>query len=267
MKRTRFTLALATTLSVVTALLAVAFVVTSAFAAGPYPNKVVYSGQGLMADGTGGYDLQTEICGVQNGADAAGPYLLWVLTATGASNADITINDVTYPMTKSGNGAFKYVSGWYDPKTIMSGSVSATYDGKPKNVQLVISHGCRPYNNNGAWCSPGFWKNASDGAWALTGFNKTDLFNGNVYQFWYGASLPDGTTLIDVLSHASTYSGAPHAGGSGYSLNAFNATGAFLTDYIPGYKFDYGLFLQAQNTGETTYMCPIDNHGNFKLPQ
>jgi len=52
-----------------------------------YPNQVTFSGQGLIADGFGGYDLLTEICGVANGADADGPYLLWVLTATGAKNA------------------------------------------------------------------------------------------------------------------------------------------------------------------------------------
>ena len=71
------------------------------------------------------------------------------------------------PMVKSGNGAFKFVGGVH-PRTLFPGVVVATYDGKPKNVQLVISHGCRPLlDTAGAWCSPGFWRNAQDGAWAL----------------------------------------------------------------------------------------------------
>jgi hypothetical protein len=59
-------------------------------AAWGYPNSVTYSGQGLIADGFGGYDLNQEICGVANGADVNGPYLLWILIATGANSADIT---------------------------------------------------------------------------------------------------------------------------------------------------------------------------------
>ncbi len=115
--------------------------VLSATSANAYANSVTYSGQGLTADGAGGYDLTTEICGVENGAEVDGPYLLWVLTANGASNADITGPWGTASMTKAGGGAFKYVSDWYSPSTLI-GNVTATYDGQPKNVQLVISHGC-----------------------------------------------------------------------------------------------------------------------------
>jgi hypothetical protein len=93
-----------------------------------YGNSVPYKGQGLLADGFGGYDLVTELCGVANGADVDGPYLLWVLTATGANNADITGPWGTAAMTKYGNGTFKYISGWYDPDTL-PGNVTATYDG------------------------------------------------------------------------------------------------------------------------------------------
>ena len=124
----------------------------NAFAAGAYVNKVTYGGQGLIADGFGGYDLNLEICGVANGAEVDGPYLLWVLTATGASNADITGPWGTAAMTKFGNGTFKYVSGWYAPATL-PGNVSASYDGRVRNAQLTISHGCRPFTH-GAWCSP-----------------------------------------------------------------------------------------------------------------
>jgi hypothetical protein len=61
--------------SLLAAIAAVAFVASSA--AWGYANSVTYSGQGLVADGLRGFDLHTEICGVANGADVEGPYLLW----------------------------------------------------------------------------------------------------------------------------------------------------------------------------------------------
>src|SRR3954447_5740927 len=94
-----------------------------------YTNSVTYSGQGLIAESEQSWALRTELCGVANGADVDGPYLLWVLTATGSANADITINGTLYPMTKTGNGTFKYVSAWLDPNTLV-GKVVATYDGR-----------------------------------------------------------------------------------------------------------------------------------------
>jgi len=230
-----------------------------------YANSVVYSGQGLIADGFGGYDLITEICDgningiLENGADAEGPYLLWVLTATGAKNADITGPWGTAPMTKFGAGTFKYVSGWYAPETL-PGHVTATYDGKVKNAQLTISHGCRPFTH-GAWCSPGFWKNAEAGAWALTGYTSSNLFNLTVVPSFYATASPADPTLSTVLNTpgANTF-GGPDAP---YGLNAFNATGAFLTDNIPGYDFSLDAML-LNNESDT---CPIDHHGNFKNPQ
>ena len=221
-------------------------------------NTVVYSGQGLLADGFGGYDLVTEICGLANGADADGPYLLWVLTATGASSATITGPWGTTAMAPSGNGTFKYVSGWYAPETL-PGNVSATYAGRITNAQLVISHGCRPFTH-GAWCSPGFWGHAESGAWALTGHAPTDPFNATVYDYWYGATFAADPTLGTVLGNAPTDSGPPLAGTRGYALNAFNATGAMLTDAIPGYDFSWDA-MQTSNESDT---CPIDHFGNFK---
>ena len=240
------------------ALFAVVIGATSVYA---YDNSVTYRGQGLTADGFGGYDLQNELCGVENGAEADGPYLLWILTANKASSADITGPWGTAAMTKTANGAFKYVSDWYDPSTL-PGNVTATYDGAAKNAQLVISHGCRPFEDIGAWCSPGFWRNAEDGAWALTGFSKTDLFNDTVYDEWYGATLADDPTLETVLTtNGGTYKGAPVPGTSGYDLNAFNATGAYLTDQIPGYSFDWDVMMAATDNDND---CPIDHFGNFK---
>jgi hypothetical protein len=227
-----------------------------------YGNSVPYSGQGLIADGFGAYDLITERCGVENGADAEGPYLLWVLTAPRANNADITGPWGTAAMTKTGNGIFKYVSEWYDPDTL-PGQVSATYDGRGTNAQLVISHGCRPFNE-GAWCSPGFWRNARDGAWALIGVDRTTaLFNGNVSTAFYGANLSPDALLQFVLNNPPTYSGPPFAGTDPRTiadpLNAFNATGAYLTDLLPGFSYDPDV----KSAGGSD-ACPIDSFGNLK---
>ena len=218
---------------------------------------LTYKGQGLTADGAQGYILQTELCGVANGAEVAGPYLLWVLTATDASSATITGPWGTAPMTKEANGAFKYVSGYYTPGTLI-GTVSASYDGR-STAQLVISHGCAPFNG-GAWCSPGFWRNATDGAWALTGFNRNvDTFNPNVYNVWYGALISPDQTLQFVLDNPQTYSGPPKAGTSGYALNAFNATAAMLTDALPGFSFSFAVM-----TSGSAEACPIDHFGHLK---
>jgi hypothetical protein len=225
-------------------------------------NSVTYSGQGLIADGFGGYDLVTEICGVANGADVDGPYLLWVLTATGAQNADITGPwGGPVAMTKTGNGTFKYISGWYDPSTL-PGNVTATYDGRAKNAQLVISHGCRPFKE-GAWCSPGFWRNARIGAWNRVGVDpSTAMFNGNVSTAFYGSDLDPDQLLTTVLNNPQTYSGAPNQGTDvACALNAFNATGAYLTSLIAGYAFD----CTVMNAGGSD-ACPIDSFGNLKTP-
>lgn len=225
-----------------------------------YANIVTFTGQGFIADDFGGYDLRTEICGVVNGADVDGPYLLWVLTATGSQHADITGPWGTVEMTKTGKGAFKYISDWYDPDDLVAFPVVATYDAKVKNAQLVVSHGCRPFNK-GAWCSPGFWMNAKDAAWALTGYSKTDLFNGTVYDYFYGAAFDPDPTLYGVLTapNPSPYKGAPVPGTSGYELNAFNAVGAFLTNNIPGFQFDWDVMMAGSDDA-----CPIDHFGNFK---
>src|ERR1044072_362906 len=84
--------------------------------------SVTFTGQGLLADGFGGFSLVTELCGVANGADVDGPYLLWVLTATGSNTASITFatggsEDGTHALTKFASGTFKYLSARPDPPT------------------------------------------------------------------------------------------------------------------------------------------------------
>jgi hypothetical protein len=120
-----------------------------------YANSITYSGQGLNCTDT--CDLKAaQVCGVENGADKEGAYLLWVLTATGANNADITGPWGTASMTKKGNGTFQYASDFYDLDTLI-GNVSATYDGKAKNAQLVISHGCLPVEECDYSCTLGYY--------------------------------------------------------------------------------------------------------------
>ncbi len=233
----------------------------NSFAAGAYANVAYFTGQGVTADGTG-YVLNTELCGKANGAEVDGPYLLWVLTAgSGASLADITGPWGTANMTKFGNGTFKYVSAYYDPGVLLAlpaPGVYGTYNGAPKNAQLVISHGCRPFTTNGAWCSPGFWRNATDAAWALTGVLRTAPFNTTVFDFWFGHTFAINPTLQNVLDNPQTYSGQPDAGLSLVPLNAFNATGAFLTS-AAGFTFDPGLIGNDD-------ACPIDHFGHLKPP-
>ena len=229
---------------------------------------VWYTGQGLNSnpDGGGGYDLNTELCGVANGADAEGPYLLWVFTATNATSATITFfGGEPIPMVKTSGGTFKYVSSWMNPTSLLPNKVSATSSGgKPKNAQLVISHGCRPYTH-GAWCSPGFWKNAdkvlAPNAYTLIGSSKADLFNATVVPNFYDTASVADPTLGTVLGTpgANTFGSAS----APYGLNAFNATGAYLTSRIPGYTFSLDSYL----LGNESDTCPIDHHGNFKVTQ
>lgn len=219
---------------------------------------VTYQGQGVIADGYGGYDLQQELCGMSNGADVDGPYLLWVFTSTRSTSATITGPWGTVPMVRSGKGAFKYISDWYEPGTLI-GNVSASGNSSSGNPQLVISHGCRPFDDRGAWCSPGFWRNAAPGAWALTGYSREDLFNTSVPPYWFGTTFSANPTLDGVLSDPTTYSGAPVAGTSGWDLNAFNATGAMLTDALPGFSYSW----EVMQSGSAS-ACPIDHFGNVK---
>lgn len=169
------------------------------------------------------------------------------------------------------------VSGWGSPafkwdkdgrRVCVTGSAwfAHAYDGKAKNAQLVISHGCRPAGNG--WCSPGFWMNATDAAWALTGYSRSDAFNGNVSFAFYGADLAGDPSLNTVLTTTGgTYKGPGVAGTDprsdpsqgGVALKAFNAAGAFLTDHIPGFTFDPATMLAGGSDA-----CPIDHFGNFK---
>jgi hypothetical protein len=249
--------------------------VSSAMAGTP---TVTYTGQGFIVDESGTANLKDERCGLtgQNDANDGGTgqfanwngpgqpyesgqaYLVWVLTlnANPAGGVKLHLPDGEVSMIKVG-GTWKYASQYYNYDDLVNFPVHATFGGNARNVNLVVSHGCQPFDTDGAWCSPGYWRNAADAAWALTGYAKTDLFNNTVVPSFYDSASAANPTLIQVLTTpgANTFGAASGP----YGLNAFNATGAFLTDNIPGYTFDLAL-IGAEDA------CPIDNHGNFKNP-
>jgi GH35 family endo-1,4-beta-xylanase len=108
-----------------------------------------------------------------------------------------------------------------------------------------------------AWCGPGYWLNAQNAAWAVTGASKADLFNTTVVPDAYNTQLAADPTLEQTLTSAPYKSGRLKRGP--YMLTPFEATGAYLTDNIPGYGFEPLLL-----DGEGPDSCPIDNHGRFK---
>jgi hypothetical protein len=111
-----------------------------------------------------------------------------------------------------------------------------------------------------AFCSPGYWKNASDAAWALTGVSRNAVFNGAVSPAFYANDIsPAGTTLTQVLNAKSANTYGKAAGPFG--LNPFNAVGAYLTSKLAGYEFTSGAYAQSQAGIDT---CPLDNKGNVK---
>jgi GH35 family endo-1,4-beta-xylanase len=108
-----------------------------------------------------------------------------------------------------------------------------------------------------AWCGPGYWLNAQDAAWALTGASKTDLFNTTVVPDAYDTHLAADPTLAQTLRDAPYKSGRLSSGPFG--LKPFEATAAYLTENIPGYGFDLSLL-----ANEGAGACPIDLFGSLK---
>jgi hypothetical protein len=169
-------------------------------------------------------------------------------------------------------GTFKYASGWYAPAMLFPGNyttstpVYASYTSKIiKNVQLTVSHGCAPHQQQGAWCSPGYWKNTAKksptNGWTTIGIDPTTaMFNGNVSPNYYANDLTPDRLLKYVLDNPSDFGGNLGTAGP-YGLTAFNAVGAYLTDQIPGYSFDPSL-IEANLGDDIT--CPIDAFGVFK---
>jgi hypothetical protein len=253
-----------------------------------------YTGNGFDFDGST-YNLKDERCGLtgQNDADDGGTgqfanwngegmpyeagqgYLLWVLTlnATPTDGVRLHLPDDTVNMIQVG-GTWKFASEYYSYASLVGLPVTATFNDAGLRIRgtvnLVVSHGCAPFEGDGAWCSPGYWRNARDGAWSLIGNTfdpaltaaqvKALLFGETVEvdpQYTPTGTQPSNISLITILNDPPTYSGPAIGTFRGWSANAFNLTGAWLTDQIPGYDFD------PDRVGQED-ACPIDNHGNFK---
>jgi hypothetical protein len=91
----------------------------------------------------------------------------------------------------------------------LNGVFASIAGGKLKNAQLTVSHGCRPYTH-GAWCSPGYWKNAEAAAWTLASSTKLDYFNTTVVPDFYATASGANPTLGTVLTTpAPTLSALP----------------------------------------------------------
>jgi hypothetical protein len=104
-----------------------------------------------------------------------------------------------------------------------------------------------------AFCSPGYWKNAPDSAWAKTGISRNATFNSTVVPTFYDTAIkPLNTTLKQVLGASGTKYGKAS---SPLGLNPFNAVGAALTEALPGYTFSGDASIDT---------CPLDGKGNWK---
>jgi hypothetical protein len=226
--------------------------------AGEGTNSIEYDGQGI--DQTD-WMLETTRCGEEEGAEVEGPYLRWNLLATGSSaNAKLTIGETEYPMELTG-GAWRVTTPYYDLAWVID-NARAEWEGGNASGQLTISHGCPGEEENGdigAWCSPGFWMNAGDGAWEqLVGIDKTSLFAEVVAPTFYAGEFNGNPTLEEVLTYRGR-GGANHYGGPAapYDLNAFNAVGAALTDALDGFAFDPDLMDSDEQ------VCPLNNAGDW----
>jgi hypothetical protein len=109
----------------------------------------------------------------------------------------------------------------------------------------------------GAFCSPGYWKNAPQAAWdKVAPITKQSLFNSVVVPNFYANTVnPSSTTLNDVLTAKSATKYGKAVGPFG--LDPYNAVGAALTSKLPGYVFD------PATIGLAT-ACPLDGKGNWK---
>jgi hypothetical protein len=153
-----------------------------------------------------------------------------------------------FPFTLDGNpatdGVPSLVGGGYLFDNVVT---STSTEGGPAPTQCGAQ---------GAFCSPGYWKNAPQAAWdKVAPITKQSLFNSVVVPDFYANSIPSNPKLIDVLSAKSATKYGKPAGPFG--LDPYNAVGAALTSKLPGYVFD------AATIGLAT-ACPLDGRGNWK---
>jgi hypothetical protein len=272
---------------VIAVVMLLAIAVIPALAAG----TVYYSGQGFTFDDTT-WIINDERCGLEgeyiandggtgqfadwNGAglpyETGQAYLVWVLTANGATSATLAGGPfgAGVPMYQVG-GTYKYASQYFDPSELIN-VVYATWAGGPRKATLTVSHGCAGFEE-GAWCGPGYWLNTLGpprnprypNGWTTIGIDPhTTMFNSTVYDPFYGDPLVPDVSLFTVLDTPGDIYKGPGVPGTDprtqppyAALNPFRALGAWATDQIPGYSFDPNLL------GEED-ACPIDAFGQFK---
>jgi hypothetical protein len=255
------------------------------FHAGSGSTIVNYNGQGWV-DGV----LKNELCsnlandgGTGQGVDIDDGYLLWILTANGATAAYLHIDGVETAMFKVG-GTFKLVTDYYTEQALAALSVHAAYNGTVRgNVQLTVSHGCRGLSSVGAFCSPGFWKN-NEHAWDIFDApapSLSSLFGNTVAPFTINAA---NLALVSGLATTpfSTVFGPPSMNnpkatynfGGGAANNAFlgpfNAVAAYLTTLIPlppGHPSAPGFYeFDPAMVGSSDHYCPLNAHGEYVAP-
>jgi hypothetical protein len=108
-------------------------------------------------------------------------YLLWVLSANGATSATIKLPDGNHAMTKVG-GTFKYESAPFKAGELTG--VTASYEGSVKGtVRLTVSHG---YLDTNIPSCTSFDKQTGTGTSNIAGpFTMTETFTGKT---WWSAT-------------------------------------------------------------------------------
>jgi hypothetical protein len=114
-------------------------------------------------------------------------------------------------------------------------TLTHTVDGKQHDISysLVYSIVVREQPSNGAWCSPGYWRQPHHlGSWELTGYQTTDLFSAKLgytpprTNQGVRQGAPTNPTLLQVLQSPQWYGG-----------DAFNAVGDLLSRAHPDVNF------------------------------
>jgi|GEM_PF-4128177 len=118
----------------------------------PPASSLTWVGNGIIADGLGDYGLSTSLCGLENGADVEGSYLVFVLSSTkNISTPKLRVGptDSWHDMTKmsikeSATSSYKYVfesARPIDLASILAMPVTASWTGTATPV-LTVGRGC-----------------------------------------------------------------------------------------------------------------------------
>ena len=200
-------------------------------AAGASNGTVAYNGNGFTAG-----VLNTDAPTLEQDRKQDG-YLLWVLTANGATSATITLPNATHDMIAKG-GNFKFESEYFSPDALKT--VSAYYSGPVKgNVVLTVSHGhavapapicpaplpapaaVTSASGNVAWDVAGGYNGSPlTGTVVFEANNETGgtLHYTNSLGWWLDANVTPGTVVRDgnAVTFDGTITNTNAYGGGGY---------------------------------------------------